>query len=213
MGDDGDSGVRRPVQVGADGLFREGGGVVNQGHWGLAHSAAHFLVPPVSHQQDALALPVVLLGFIVDAGDQRADGVDDPQVAGGGAGEIVRGRAVGGEYHQGAFRGFVHILNGDGAFAFQLGHHIGVVDNLMLDIHRRPEPFQAQLHDLNGAHHAGAETAGRTEHYFNHIVSSIWSLLPDDCRDDCGRQGVGAAAMRFQRGWGRHSTGGRTAPW
>ena len=55
---------------------------------------------------------------------------------------------------------FFHFLDGDGALAFQFGHHVGIVDNLVLDVHRRAEPLQAEFHHLNRPDDPGAEPAG-----------------------------------------------------
>ena len=98
---------------------------------------------------------------------QGANGVDDPQAALPGLLEILRRRPVGRKDHQGSRRHFGHRFHRDGPLPFQIVHHIGIVDNLMFDIDRRPEPLQALLHHLNGPHHPGAEPPRRTQNYLH----------------------------------------------
>jgi hypothetical protein len=126
-------------------------------------------MPLMSDQQDALTLPMVLLGLVMDAGNQGTHGVDDAEVAFVGALEILRRRAVGGENDEGAFRYLVDFLDCDGALAFQLGYDIRVVDDLVLDVHGRTEAFQTLLYNVDGPDNAGAKTAGRTQYDFNHL--------------------------------------------
>ena len=164
-------GVRRPVNVGADRLLGQRSRIVHQGHRSLPHRSVHFLMPAVPYQQNPLALSMVLLGLVMHPRNQRAYRVNDPQAARPGPFKILRRRAVGGKHHQRPVGHFVHCLNRNRALVLQFRHHIGVMHNLVLDIHRWPEPFQAQLNNLNRAHHPGAETPRRTENNLNHNTS------------------------------------------
>ena len=128
----------------------------------------------VPHQQDAPALSVVFLGLVVDAGNQRADGVYDAKVAFVGPLEILRRRTVGGEHNERTLRHFVNFLYGYRSLALQFGDHVGVVDDLVLDVHGRTEPGQALLDHVDGANHAGAESAGRTQYHFDHFYILIY---------------------------------------
>ena len=83
---------------------------------------------------------------------------------------------MGREDHQGPRRDLLDGLHGDRALAFQVIHDVGVVDDLVLDVHGRAEPLQANLHHLDGPHNTGAETAGRTQGYL-HLQPPLRTLM------------------------------------
>ena len=72
----------------------------------------------------------------------------------------VRPDAVRGKDQPRSFRDIVEILNGDGAFLFQLVHHVRVVNNLMLYVDRRAVLLQAQLHHFYRPYNSGAKSPG-----------------------------------------------------
>src|SRR5262249_10928785 len=59
-----------------------------------------------------------------------------------------------------AFRDFVNRVNEDGALALELFDYKAVVHDLFADVDRRPEGFEGNADDINGADDAGAKASG-----------------------------------------------------
>ena len=66
-----------------------------------------------------------------------------------GLGEVLGRRAVGGEDDVGAFGNLVDVLDGDRALVLERPHDVRVVDDLVLDVDRRPELLQGELDDVD----------------------------------------------------------------
>ena len=69
------------------------------------------------------------------------------------------------EDNVGAFRYIPYIFNGHCAQLFQRLDHIGVVYDLVLDVHRGTVAGQRNLDDFNRSVHACTEAAGLCEEY------------------------------------------------
>ena len=111
----------------------------------------------VADEDERIAFARKLDGFDVDLGDQRAGGINHPQLAQlAGVAHFRRNpmRAVDDAL---AGRNLLDAVHKDGALGAQLVHHITVVDDLFAHVNRRTEGLQGDAHDVNGANHAGAE--------------------------------------------------------
>jgi len=95
----------------------------------------------------------------MDFGDKGAGGVNDLERAVFGLVADGRRHAVGAEDEDGAVGDFADGLDKDGAAAAQLLDHVGVVDDLMVDVHRRAVGLECQFYYIYRADHAGAETS------------------------------------------------------
>jgi hypothetical protein len=115
---------------------------------------------------------MVLLGLVVHPGDQRANSVDYSQVALLRLLKVFRRGPVGGEYNQRARRHLVHGVHGDRSLSLQGGNHMGIVHNLVFDVHRGAKPLEAKVYNLDCPYHSGAKSSWGTEKNFQ--VHSSW---------------------------------------
>src|SRR5690606_13843566 len=77
---------------------------------------------------------------------------------------------VRGEDHRGAIGNFIELLDESRAQGAQALHHVAVVHHLVTHMDRRAEQLERPLDDVDGAVHAGAETA-RTGQQYLHILA------------------------------------------
>ena len=88
---------------------------------------------------------------------------------------------MGGEDHRLlGVRDLVELLDEDRALRLEVLDDVAVVDDLVADIDRRPEPLERQLHDLDGAIDAGAEAARRAE---QDARGGLTDIASSDTRD------------------------------
>ena len=106
-----------------------------------------------------------LYGFNVNLGYQGTGRVDHFQVA-RLADFAHRGRhTVGRENYARAFGHFFDFVDEDGALLRQFIDHVTVVNNFAADINRGAKGLQRDFDNIDGAHHARAETARLEQQY------------------------------------------------
>ena len=125
----------------------------------LPRCADNLLMVAVADQDDSALFAGKLEGLEMDFGDKGAGGVNDLERAVFGLVADGRRHAVGAEDEDGAVGDFADGLDKDGAAAAQLLDHVGVVDDLMVDVHRRAVGLECQFYYIYRADHAGAETS------------------------------------------------------
>jgi hypothetical protein len=120
----------------------------------------------------------------VNFGDQRAGGVNDPQVFASRHLSDGRRNAVRTEDDRCAVGHFVQFVDEDDAPLSELLHDEAVVDDFLAHIDGRRQQLQGLLHDVNGTDDARTETAWRRKttrrslgSRFKLIVASL-SLSP-----------------------------------
>jgi hypothetical protein len=114
----------------------------------------------MADEHDPIVLGHVPPGFMVHLGHQRAGGIDDGQVGSVRCRRADRrGHAVRGQDHRGAIRDVVQLLHEARPLRLQVGHDVGVVDDLAPDVDGRAEAVEGALDYLDGSLHAGAERA------------------------------------------------------
>ncbi len=129
----------------------------------LPGGAFHLLVALVPDQDHRVAVGGELAGLDVNLGDQRAGGVDRPQLPGGGVPVHRRSHPVGREDDHLALRHLGLLLDEDRPALAQLLDHVLVVDDLLADVDRRAVDLQGSFDRLHGAIDPGAVTARRRE--------------------------------------------------
>ncbi len=127
----------------------------------LPHRAHDFGMPFVADQQGVEAVAGVALGLGMDLGDQRTCGVDIDHRSPRGLQRHRLGHAMGGKHHRPVVRAVGQLLDEDSAHGLQALHHMGVVDDLVPDIDRRPPLREGLLDDLDRPVDPGAEAARR----------------------------------------------------
>jgi hypothetical protein len=133
----------------------------------LPHRALHLRMAGMADQHDLAAAAVVEDGLLVHLGDERADRVEEEQIAGGGALADVLRNTVGGEDDRPARIGnLVELVDENSAFRLQTLHDVAVVDDLVAHIDGGAITLQRLLDNLDGAVDPGAEAAGRAQEYF-----------------------------------------------
>src|SRR5262249_16913877 len=132
---------------------------------GDADGALHFLVAGMADQDNGAALGSVFLDLDMDFSDERAGGIDHPQIAVFCAVPLAGCDAVGTENHPLAFRDFIKALDENAALLFQRLQNEAVVDNLMPHIERPAVSAKRAPYCLDGAIDAGAETPRLGENY------------------------------------------------
>ncbi len=97
--------------------------------------------------------------FQMNFGNQRAGCVNHAQLAQPRLFARGRRNSVRAEHQHRAQRHFLHGLNENGAALAELFHHVTVMHDFVMHVHRRPVGLQRQLHNVHRAHHPGAKTA------------------------------------------------------
>ena len=131
----------------------------------------------VTHQQYLFTLTVVLLSLVMDPGHQRADRVNDSQVAVLGLFKVSGRGAMGREHDHGARRNLLNRLNGYRSLPFQFGNDIWIMDDLMFHVDWRTVAFETNLHYFDGAYHSSAKTPGSAENHFQDDSSGKFMLV------------------------------------
>ena len=129
----------------------------------LAGGADDLLVPFMPDEQDVVILRGKAPGLVVNLGDQRAGGVDGAQAAVCCLLMHLRRYPVRGKNHHRALRDFLGLLHEDRAALLQRPDHMGVMHDLLADVHRSPESLQRHLDRLDSPVDPGAVTAGLRE--------------------------------------------------
>ncbi len=114
----------------------------------------------MANQNTFPALVPVTAHFHMYLGHQRADGIEDPQLAPRRLLPHRLGDAVGAEDHRRPVRHLVQLLDEDRPLLAQGVDDIFIVHHFMADINRRAEKFQGPFNYLYGPVDAGTETAG-----------------------------------------------------
>src|SRR5205085_2706069 len=125
--------------------------------------ALDLLVTLMAHEDDRVVLLRELARLDVDLGDERAGGVDRPELALARVLVNGRGDAVGREDHDLALRDLGLLLDEDRAPFGQLLDDVLVVDDLLPDVDRCAVEVERLLDRLPGALDARAVTARRGE--------------------------------------------------
>jgi hypothetical protein len=134
---------------------------------GLAEHADNLVVPAVSDQHDRIALLGEPGGLPMHLAHQRAGGVDDLQVL------FRRGRfdhrryAMGAVHDAGARRNLVELVDKHDALRAKAIDDVLVVNDLVVDVERRPIDVESPLERRHRHVHAGAKTAGAGEQDFH----------------------------------------------
>ena len=132
----------------------------------LSHGAHHLVVVGVADEDDAVPLARVADGLQVHLGHERTGGVDHPQPAPPRLLAHGRGDAVRAEDHRGVVGHLVELVHEVGALGPEGLDDMPVVHDLAAHVDRRRADLEGQLHDVDGAIHAGAEAARPCEHDF-----------------------------------------------
>ncbi len=122
----------------------------------------------------------VALALVVDLGDQRARRVQHMQAARTRFVLDAARDAVGAEDRDGAGGHFREVLDKTRPFGAQALDDVPIVDDLVADVDRRPEPLQRLFDDLDRTDDARAEPAGLREdhaHGRDRLVSRIGCQL------------------------------------
>ena len=125
----------------------------------LAQRAHNLIVIQVPDQDQRVAVLGKADRLHVHLGHQRTGRVDHPQQPQLGSLPHRRRNAVSAVDHALAVRHLVHVVHKDGALALQVLDHILVVHDFLAHVDRRPEGLQSDAHNVDGAHHARAESA------------------------------------------------------
>ena len=143
----------------------------------------------MSDEDDAVALRGEATCFGVHFLDEWTGCVDRPQGSRVGPGVDARGDAVCSEYKNGSFGHVLFGVDKDGSTFLELTDDVGVVDDVMAHVDRRPVHAQRAFDGLDGAYYARAKTARRGHDQFFHHVglrkrtdSSPASPRSDDAR-------------------------------
>ena len=123
----------------------------------FAHRADDLFMTLVSNQDDGTTFAGEPDRLQVNFGDERARGVDDGQAFPSGLRSDLRRHAVGAENSDGAVGDLVHFFDEDDALGDEGIDDVLVVHDLLPHVDRARVQAQGQVHDLNGAVHAGAE--------------------------------------------------------
>ncbi len=123
----------------------------------LAERALGLLVARVPDEQDRVATPGEPPGFVVHLADQRAGRVHYVQFAQPRLLPDARGDAVRREHHGGTRGHLVQLLDEHRAAPFQVGHHDGVVHDLLAHVDRTGPLVKQPGHDVDGPLHPGTE--------------------------------------------------------
>ena len=130
----------------------------------LAEGADDLGMAGMADEQDLTAALEVDLRLAVHLGDQRARRIDRVELAPSGLGRDRLRHAVRGEDHRlVGIRHLGELLDEDRALRFQPLDDVFVVHDLVAHVDRRAVEAQRLLHSIDRPHHAGAETARRTE--------------------------------------------------
>ena len=159
----------------------------------------------MTDEHDVVALVGEPDRFLVHLGDQRAGGVDHPQVAVLRLGMDRWRHPVCGEHHQGTLRHLIRLVDEDRAPLLQGGHHMLVVHDLLAHVDRCAVLLEGSLDGHHRPVDTGAIAAGGGQQH---------------TADRCGSpdHGRGAPAL-----WGRfrlpavgadgHTVTGNAAGW
>ena len=131
----------------------------------LAVGALHLLVPAVTDEHDVVALVGEPHRFLVHLGDQRAGGVDHPQVAVLRLGVDRWRHPVRGEHHQRTFGHLIRLVDEDRAPLLQGGHHMLVVHDLLAHVDRCAVLLEGSLDGHHRPVDTGAVAAGRCQQH------------------------------------------------
>jgi len=113
----------------------------------------------VADEDEGITFFGELDGFDVNFGDQRASGIDDAQAAALAVFADFGRDAVSAVNDALAVGNFVLAIDEDGALAAEFVNHKAVVYDLFADVDGRPESFEGDADNVNGANDAGAEAA------------------------------------------------------
>ena len=125
----------------------------------MPDGALHFRMPRVADQEHLARFARIARDFHVHLGHQGTGGVEHIQQAALGFLLHHARHAVGAENHRGAVRHLVQFLDEHRADGAQAVHHVFVVDHFVPHIDGRAEQDDRPLDDVDGAVHAGAESA------------------------------------------------------
>src|SRR6185312_13264369 len=126
----------------------------------FAERADDFVMVLVADQDDRVAFARELDGFEMHLRDQRTGRVDDGEAPFLALLANFRGNAVRAEDGAGAGRDFLKLFHKYRAEVAKLVDDVFVVDNFLADVNRRPVEVQSDFDHVDGAHHAGTESAG-----------------------------------------------------
>ena len=153
----------------------------------FAERAFDFIVVAMADEHQRIALAGKLDGFKMDFGDQRAGGVDHLEIAAFAAFANRRRNAVGTVDDALAVGHIVDVVDEDCALFRQLIHNIAVMDDLAAHIDGGAEGFKGDLHDVDGADHAGAKAAWlKQQNLFLARGSARGAVMGNGFDDRCG---------------------------
>ena len=110
----------------------------------------------------------------MDFRDQRAGGIDDPQIPLFRFDPHARRDAMSAEYQYGSYWNLFDGLDEDGAAAAQLVYDVAVVHDFVVDVDGISVSLERQLDDIDGAHDAGTEAARSNTHQrFRAVIGSM----------------------------------------
>jgi len=98
--------------------------------------------------------------FQVHLGDQRAGGIEHPQLAAFGFVAHARDTPWALKITMALSGTSCNSSTNTAPMPRRRSHHVPVVHNFVAHVHRRAVDFQGALHDLDGAVNAGTETTG-----------------------------------------------------
>src|ERR1700722_5279238 len=119
----------------------------------------------MADEEDVEVLGGEPLGLVVHLGDQRAGGVDGPQVAALGLLADLGRYPVGGKDQDRALGHALRFIDEDRAARLKLTDHMGVVDDLLTHVDGGTVALEGHLDGLHGPVHPGTVTAGLGEQY------------------------------------------------
>ena len=120
-------------------------------------------MPGVADQHDRVAVLGVAAGLRVHLCDERTGGVDRREPPGGGRLVHRRRHAVSRQDELRSLGRLGHAFDEDGPARLQVADDMGVVDDLLADVHRRAVQLQRLLDRVHGPLDAGAVPARRRE--------------------------------------------------
>src|SRR5579863_1821832 len=175
----------------------------------LAQSADHFVVILVADQDNRVTLTSKLNCLQMHFRYQRAGSIDDGEVALLALLANLRRYAVRAENGAGAGRYFLEFLDEDCAQIAEFVHDVLVVHDFLADIDRRPIEVERYLDHVDGAHHAGAKTAGleKVDLLVSGYIRGDWFEWH---RDRLFGQSRDTKVYHFDEGrgpWGEHREG------
>ena len=161
---------------------------------GLGDDSNRLIVALVADVDDVEALVGHALDLMVHLGDERADGIDRHRGSSVCRGDHLWRRAVSRQHHRPPFGNICDVVDEDHADAFEHVDDRGVVDDLVVAVHRGFEDLDHPGQRLDRHLDAGAETSGLGKEHLLWHEGQIMRLRV--APEEQGEESEGALLLR-----------------